>query len=40
VAKATTDTELMGIRMAAITGDSDPPTAKDKPIILYKNEMT
>jgi hypothetical protein len=40
VTKATTETELIGIRIAAITGVSMPPTAKYIPPKLYKNEMT
>jgi len=39
VAKATTLTELIGIRMAAISGDRVPCTAKNKPTRLYKKEM-
>lgn len=39
VANATTLTELMGIRMAAISGDKVPCTAKNNPIKLYRNEM-
>ena len=39
VAKATTDTELIGINIAAITGEREPPTANERPMTLYKNEM-
>ena len=39
MAKLTTETELKGIRTAAITGDKDPPTAKLSPTMLYRNEM-
>jgi len=34
VANKTIETELIGISMAAITGDKVPFTAKDKPIML------
>lgn len=39
VAKATTETELIGISIAAIMGDRFPETAKLIPIILYKKEI-
>ena len=39
VAKATTLIELMGIRMAAINGESVPCTAKEIPTTLYRKEI-
>ena len=39
VAKATTVTELKGIRIAAISGVSHPAAANPIPKILYKKEI-
>ena len=39
VAKATTETELTGIKIAATTGDKFPEMANEIPTMLYKNEM-
>jgi len=39
VANATTVIELIGIRIAATTGDKCPVRAIDKPIRLYRNEI-
>ena len=36
---STTVSELTGIKMAAINGESVPWTAKNNPIILYKKEI-
>lgn len=40
VENATTDTELTGISMAAITGDITPMRAMLTPKTLYKKEIT
>ena len=40
VVKTITETELIGMRIAANSGDNVPCTAIDKPIILYKNDIT
>ena len=39
VVNTITDIELSGINIAAIKGDKVPCTAKNSPIILYKNEI-
>ncbi len=40
VANATTEMELMGIKIAATTGDKLPVKAKAIPTMLYMIEMT
>ncbi len=40
VTNITTDIELMGISIAAMMGERFPDTANNKPMILYKKDIT
>jgi len=38
VVKATTVTELIGMSIADVSGESNPATANESPILLYRND--